>query len=122
MGPELLDHVERQLLDDLNHYGIATDGLRIDWLDPVQEGHRTDYLNGTLESMSDVIVRDGRGEPVLEGWIDFVHGAPDGPLFVFWLFLRRRDAEALKDDPNLPGHVWSRLPERSREVCATEGG
>jgi hypothetical protein len=124
MGPQLLEYVERALLEDLHHYGIAPDGLRIDWSDPVQEGHVTHYLDGMLEEMSDVTVLDADGEPLTEGWIDFVRGAPDAPLFVFWLYLRRRDGDrwtSLKDKPNLPAHVWSRLPERSKDLCATEG-
>ena len=123
MGPKLLEYVERALLEDLRHYGIAPEGLRFDWSDPVQEGHTTDYLDGMLEEMSDVRVIDAAGAPRAEGWIDFVHGAPDAPLFVFWLYLDHREGDlstSLKDEPGLPAHVWSRLPERSKELCATE--
>jgi len=123
MGPQLLQYVERALVEDLRHYGISDEGLQIDWSDPVQEGHVTRYLDGTLEEMSDVTVLDADGEPLAAGWVDFVHGAPDAPLFVFWLYLSRRDGDgwsSLKDKPNLPLHVWSRLPERSKDLCAVE--
>ena len=124
MGPQLLALVEQQLLDDLRHYGIATDGARFDWSDVTQEGHVTHHLDGMLEDMSDVVVVGPDGEPRARGWLDFVHGAPGAPLFVFWLYLDRRDGDQwtdLKDRPGLPAHVWSRLPERSKELCATEG-
>jgi len=124
MGPELLAHVERELLLDLRHYGISTEGSSFDWSNPCQEGHRTDFLDGHLESMSDVRVVDGAGRPQARGWIDFVHGASDAPLVVFWLFLDLRVDDvwrSLKGEPTLPAHVWRSLPERSKELCATQG-
>lgn len=124
MGPRLLEYVEKQLLDDLRHYGVSTDDVRLDWSDVVQEGHVTQYLDGMLEEMSDVAVVGLDGEQRARGWIDFVHGAPDAPLVVFWLYLDRRDGDAwtsLKDRPNLPVHVWSELSERSKLLCTTEG-
>jgi len=87
MGDRLRREVERQLLLDLEHYRPGSPGekLTIDWSNP---GHCTDFLGGSLESMSDVVVRCSDGKVVADGWIDFVHGGGDGlPLFVFWLFL-----------------------------------
>lgn len=123
MGPQLLEYVERQLLGDLRHYGVSTDGLAFDWSYPCQEGHRTKYLDGHLEEMSNVSVLDPSGRAQARGWIDFVHGARDAPLFVFWLVLDLRDRDgwrAVKSEPGLPTHVWAQLPERSKQLCMTE--
>ncbi len=124
MGPELLAHVERELLLDLRHYGVSTEGFSFDWSNPCQEGHRTEFLDGHLEEMSDVRVIDRIGRPQAQGWIDFVHGAPDAPLVVFWLYLRVWAGDSwrrLRDEPTLPVHVWRSLPDRSKELCATQG-
>lgn len=125
MSDRLRLEVERQLLEDLEHYrhGRSNEELTIDWSNPCQEGHCTEILGGRLESMSDVRVRRSDGTVVAEGWIDFVHGGDDLPLFVFWLLLdviddtgRSLDA---KEDPAIPPHVWNRLPATSRRACAT---
>ncbi|MBV9358776.1 MAG: hypothetical protein JO023_24990 [Chloroflexi bacterium] len=123
MGPCLRVMVEQQLLEDLRHYGVASDGLALDWSHPCQEGHWTEYLDGSLEEMSDVAVRDRSGEAVAKGWIDFVHPAADGRLVVFWLFLRLRRGQcwhAAKNSPTIPAHVWQQLSERSKADVATD--
>src|ERR1019366_2858961 len=109
MGDRLRREVERQLLLDLEHYrsGSADEKLTIDWANPSQEGHCTDFLGGSLESMSDVVVRRSDGKTVADGWIDFVHGGGDHlPLFVFWLFLDLVDDEGrsvdVKQDNTIP--------------------
>ncbi|HEV8143016.1 MAG TPA: hypothetical protein VGQ77_09160 [Methylomirabilota bacterium] len=123
MGARLRLEVERQLLLDLEHYrrGSSTEKLTIDWSNPCQEGHCTDVMGGSLESMSDVVVCRSDGSPVAEGWIDFVHGGGDLPLFVFWLFLDLIDDEGrsvdVKEDGAIPPHIWSRLPQSSKNAC-----
>jgi hypothetical protein len=124
MGLLLRREVERQLLDDLTHYRGEASGLTIDWSDPCQEGHCTDYMGGKLESLSDVRVVDTTGAMVADGWMDFVHGGGSNPLFVFWLFLRLRvngsDVQ-VKAEPTIPPHVWSRLPDTSKDLCVVDG-
>src|SRR5439155_24560626 len=123
MGPQLRSCVEQQLLNDLEQYGVATAGLSIDWSNPCQEGHQTKYLDGFLEAMSDVRVNGSDGIPVAEGWLDFIHGSGDAPLFVFWLFLALREGHTwrkVKDQPTIPTHVWERLPDRSKDLCMPE--
>ncbi|TME89621.1 MAG: hypothetical protein E6I44_03150 [Chloroflexi bacterium] len=122
MGPQLLAHVEQELLEDLHSYGMTTDTLVFDWSNPCEEGHVTRYLDGQLEDMSGVSVVDLSGRVQARGWIDFVHGAAEAPLFVFWLYLDVRHGDGwrrAKDDPGLPAHVWTRLPDRSKQLCAT---
>ncbi len=125
MGNRLRAEVERQLLLDLTHYGIAPDGLWVDWSDTIGEGHCTDHLGGFLEACSGLRVCNAAGEVLYDGWMDFVHGGDAQPLFVFWLFLDERLAgdeyRELKGDPHLPPHVWAALPESSKRLCGKRG-
>jgi hypothetical protein len=125
MGSALRGEVERQLLTDLGHYRPgSTNGLTIDWSDPCQEGHCTDVLDGTLEEMSDVAVRDSAGNMIAEGWVDFVHGGGILPLHVFWLFLDifdRGEMRKVKDDVGIPAHVWAVMSEASKDAAAVVG-
>jgi hypothetical protein len=124
MGDRLRCEVERQLLLDLEHYRRCSlnEQLTIDWSNPCQEGHCTDIQGGRLESMSDVTVRRADGTVIADGWIDFVHGGGDLPLFVFWLFLDLVDAHGrllhVKKDAALPLHVWHKLSPVSKNACA----
>jgi hypothetical protein len=126
MGTVLRSEVERQLLVDLDYYrpGSSASGCIIDWSNPCQEGHCTDVLGGVLEEMSDVSVRDPKGNVVATGWIDFVHGGSTLPLHVFWLFLDLVEGERttrIKDDVGIPEHIWSRLGTLSKDATAVEG-
>jgi hypothetical protein len=117
MGMRLRLEVERQLLEDLRHYIGASDNLRIDWSNPCQEGHCTTCLDGDLESLSDISVRNLDGVIVAEGWMDFIHGGGDEPLFVFWLFLDLVNGDEKRDvkpDRWIPEHVWDRLTDETR--------
>jgi len=125
MGPTLLAEVERQLLVDLAHYGVSQRSLKIDWSDACGEGHCTHYLDGNLlEDLSGLWVIGPQGEALAEGWLDFVHGGEDLPLFVFWLFLRicfNGEWKEVKSEPVIPQHVWDRLPDQSKTACTKEG-
>ena len=125
MGPLLQKEVESQLLKDLSVYGIKPDGLTIDWSNACQEGHCTSAIDGNLEELSHVAVIDSNGAPLAEGWMDFVHGGGNQPLFVFWLFLSIvRDGKwmKVKDKPNILHHTWSQLPDATKRLCATTTG
>lgn len=125
MGDCLRAEVERQLLLDLAHYGIAPTGLWIDWSDCTQEGHCTNYLDGFLASSSSVMIRNAANERLYDGWMDFIHGGEAHPLFVFWLFLTKPihadEYIDLKADPHIPAHIWTLLPESSKWLCAKRG-
>jgi hypothetical protein len=124
MGDRLRREVERQLLIDLAHYrrGRSREELTIDWSNPCQEGHCTEVLDGRLESMSDVLVRRADTTVIADGWLDFVHGGGDLPLFVFWLFLDLIDDNGksvdVKQNSAIPLHVWQTLPSDSKAACA----
>jgi hypothetical protein len=120
MGPILQKEVESQLLNDLRSYGIEPSGLVIDWSDACQEGHCTQVLDGNLEDLSSVGVTTLDGNVVAEGWMDFIHGGGENPLFVFWLFLhvfRNGERHDVKNKPHIPEHIWSRLPEATKRIC-----
>lgn len=124
MGPVLRAEVERQLFEDLAFYGFRQPGLQIDWSDACQDGHCTNYLDGNLEELSDLIIRDAAGVVVADGWMDFVHGGGSNPLIVFWLFLTIHEGETrreVKTEPVIPDHIWQRLPDGTKTLCAVEG-
>lgn len=121
MGPQLQQEVEAQLLQDLLPYDIDPAGLRIDWSEACPEGHCTHALDGNLEELSSVAVVDPGGAVVAEGWMDFIHGGGEQPLFVFWLFLsdlRQGRRRKVKADPHIPAHIWARLSEATRHLLA----
>lgn len=123
MGPQLRAEVEAQLLADLREYDLDSSALRIDWSNACGEGHCKQAFDGNLESLSDVFVIDDEGQVLAEGWMDFIHGGGDNPLFVFWLFLRIRKGKRwrqVKSQPNIPEHVWERLPDSTRSLCTNE--
>ncbi|HBL15298.1 MAG TPA: hypothetical protein DD417_00660 [Elusimicrobia bacterium] len=124
MGPRLQKEAETQLLADLAAYGVDAAGLSIDWSEACREGHCTKALDGELEDLSEVSVIDSEGDPVAEGWMDFVHGGGDNPLFVFWSSLslfKNNEWVRVKDEPHIPSHVWGRLPDATRRLCTEEG-
>jgi hypothetical protein len=121
MGPLLQKEVETQLLNDLLNYGIDSNGLVIDWSGACGEGHCTQTIDGNLEELSSVAVVDSDGTAVAKGWMDFIHGGGDNPLFVFWLFLydlHNGARKKIKEHPNIPVHIWKRLPESTKRILA----
>lgn len=120
MGPLLRAEVERQLMVDLKHYGVVCDDGWIDWSGTCPEGHTTQYRDGQLENWSGVGVGDAAGTMIAGGWIDFIHGGDDNPLFVFWQFLDIHHPggwTTMKSAPGIPPHVWEQIPESSRVLC-----
>ena len=125
MGEALRAAVERQLIADFLHHCSTPDGdkLRLDWSDVCQEGHVTECFGGRLEDLSNVGICDEAGILIGAGWIDFIHGGGDHPLFVFWSQLSVRDGEGWREVKKgfaIPEHVWDRLPESSKDACAVE--
>jgi hypothetical protein len=126
MGSALRAEVERQLLRDFQYYEPAAPGqpVSIDWSAALQEGHTATVLGGALESLSDVYLRDSAGEKVGDGWMEFVYGGVGHDLFVFWLFLKLRDAAGrwrdVRNEATIPEHIWKRLPEATKSVCGRD--
>ena len=119
MGPRLRAEVERQLLIDLAYHGVSVRNCYFDWSEVSPEGHATRHLDGELQNWSGVQVRRETGELVAAGWIDFVHGGGDLPLFVFWDLLHIEGEAGLgrgKEDPGIPIHVWKKLPDLTKSA------
>jgi hypothetical protein len=120
MGPRLRAEVERQLFKDFQRYAYEqSDDLAIDWSDTCPEGHATAYLDGWLENWSDVWVVNAQRERIAWGWIDFIHGGGENPLFVFWQFLQFGDntEDVVRAHGGIPQHIWESLPESSKDLC-----
>ncbi|MEM8794268.1 MAG: hypothetical protein AAGE61_01775 [Pseudomonadota bacterium] len=119
MGPELREFVERQLLDDLNHYVRSKRKIRdkvvhFDWSGSCVEGHRTSWLDGEIENFSGIGVYDLDHNLIAEGWMEFIE--TQGGLEVFWWFLRggeRHDIQE-KTSNGIPEHIWERLSPEVR--------
>jgi len=119
MGPQLRTEVERQLLKDFQYSSHErSDNLVVDWSDTCPEGHVTEYLDGQLENWSGVAILNAAGERIAWGWIDFIHGGGDNPLFVFWYYLHLgENTEDVVRTQGIPQHIWDSLPERSKDLC-----
>jgi hypothetical protein len=102
---------------------VPTVGLSFDWSNPCQEGHVTRYLDGMLEEMSDVSVNRSDGTPVAEGWLDFIHGGGDAPLFVFSSssgFAKEMLGVRSRVKQRSPGMSGSDCLDHGRDVCTSE--
>ena len=120
MGPRLRAEVERQLFKDFQRYAYKQSAdLAIDWSDTCPEGHATAYLDGWLENWSDVWVVNAQGARIAWGWIDFIHGGGENPLFVFWQFLHfgENTEDVVRAHGGIPQHIWQSLPESSKDLC-----
>ena len=119
MGPRLRAEAERQLLHDFHRYYHGNmDNLAIDWSDTCPEGHTTEYLDGRLEDWSGVRVVNARDEIIASGWIEFIHGGGDNPLFVFWNYLDfGENTEDVVKAQGIPQHIWDALPETTKDLC-----
>lgn len=119
MGPRLRAEVQRQLLKDFQRYSKeSADNLSMDWSETCPEGHATVYLDGWLENWSEVRVINVQDEIIASGWIDFIHGGGDNPLYVFWYYLHFGEggSEVVKAH-GIPRHIWESLPESTKDLC-----
>lgn len=119
MGPMLRAEVQKQLLKDFQrYYNGSIDNLAIDWSETCPEGHATIYLDSWLEDWSDVRIVNLQGEVIASGWIDFIHGGEDNPLFVFWYYLQiGEDGSDVVKANGIPLHIWERLPDSTKDLC-----
>ena len=117
MGPKLRAEVERQLLKDLQIYRPDLEDVIFDWSETCQEGHVTNYLDGSLENWSGVAVKDANGNLIAYGWIDFIDGGVKEPLLVFWDLLTIRFNNKnidVKKEFGIPKHIWNKISAESK--------
>ncbi len=114
MGEELRNLVEKQLKEDLKNYGISNKQLKFDWSDSCIEGHRTEYLDGSVENFSGIVVYDNEDEMVADGWMEFIH--EPNFFLVYWdcVTTWKGDKKINEKNFGLPEHIWIQIPEGLR--------
>ncbi len=112
MGQQLKTLVEQQLSDDLRKYKVDLPELNFDWSDSCIEGHRTDYLDGSVENFSGIAVFDNQDNFVADGWMEFIR---EGNFFLaYWEFVTTWDnGKKLKEkkEVGIPAHIWRQIPD-----------
>jgi hypothetical protein len=114
MGKELRSLVEKQLKEDLKNYGIQNEQLKFDWSESCIEGHDTEYLDGSVENFSGILVFDDKDNLVADGWMEFIH--EPNFFLAYWDLVTTWNNEKLlkKKDFGLPEHIWTKVPEEIR--------
>ncbi|RKP55579.1 hypothetical protein D7Z26_10375 [Cohnella endophytica] len=87
MGNELRKFVEDQLVKDLFYYYKFTGELRFDWSDSCVEGEDLNYLDGSLDRYSGIMIFNANDEPVADGLMDFEYLMKSDQLIIFWVYL-----------------------------------
>ncbi|MBU3196716.1 hypothetical protein KPL26_08510 [Clostridium algidicarnis] len=112
MGQRLRKEVERQLSDDIRHYGINNKILKYDWSESVIEGRRSKVFDSQINNFSDIKVFDSTDEIIAEGWIDFIHEEQYDLFIVYWdqldLYENGRQKEVKKF--GIPDYIYEKLP------------
>lgn len=67
IGEKLRKEVERQLSNDIRHYGISNNILKYDWSESVIEGRFSKVLDGHIDNFSDIKVFDSKDEIIADG-------------------------------------------------------
>lgn len=118
MSAEMRKLVEKQLIQDLNFYGLNQSNLNFDWSKSCIEGHDSYFLNSSVENYSGITVFDSQENCVAEGWMEYVNESEyknDGKFFIaFWDFVRIWENNQIKfekDKPGIPEHIIEILPE-----------
>jgi len=109
MGLKLRAYTEAQLYADLLIYYPECNAVKFDWSKSVVEGDTADYLDGSLENYSSIIIDDNDGNFIAEGWMDFVFNGD--VLIIYWDLLEfSKDLLALdkcfnKSEFGMPPHI-----------------
>lgn len=112
MGSKLRTIIENQLLEDLRSYKIDKENLKFDWSNSASEGHKAEYLDGTVENFSGILVLDENGNIVADGWMEFI--LEPGFFLVYWDHITTREGKKKlgeKQMPGIPKQVWKKIPE-----------
>lgn len=114
MGEELRDLVEKQLKEDLKNYGVSNNQLKFDWSESCIEGHRTEYLDGSVENFSGIAVYDNDDKIVADGWMEFIH--EPNFFLAYWdcVTTWNGDKKINEKEFGLPEHIWIQIPEGIR--------
>jgi len=113
MGEKLRKEIERQLAEDIKHYGIDRDGLKFDWSESTGEGHWQKDFDGYLENYSGISVFDEADVLVAEGWMDFIYEKQDNLLIAYWdiLDISSNSRMVQVKDFGVPDYILKKLPD-----------
>ncbi|MFL0246064.1 hypothetical protein [Candidatus Clostridium stratigraminis] len=113
MGSRLRKEVERQLLIDLQVYGIENKDFKFDWSESCIEGHAIKYLDGHVENFSGIMIFE-EDEIVADGWMEFIYDKKGELFIVYWefldVFIDGREV-VKKNRPGIPNHIIDLLPD-----------
>lgn len=113
MGEKLRREVESQLLDDFKFYGIYNNNLKFDWSDSCIEGHQVNYLDGSIENFSGIMVFNEKNKLIAEGWMEFIYEKVRNIFIVYWDFLDvfiNGEEIVKKKNTGIPEHILKLLP------------
>ncbi|NIK76417.1 hypothetical protein FHS15_001542 [Paenibacillus castaneae] len=113
MGPKLRNEVERQLVRDLNHYHIFSGELRFDWSESCIEGKCLNYLDGSLDRYSGIMLYNAEDVLVADGWMDFLYEEDTDLLFVYWHYL-----DIVIDGVGVRARFGGRVPQHINKLLA----
>ncbi|WP_026908913.1 hypothetical protein [Paucisalibacillus globulus] len=123
MGPKIKSLVEKQLVEDLTHYGIIESQYRFDWSESCIEGHDTEYLDGVVENFSGIKIFNQKDEYIAEGWMEYIHESSQNIFLVYWEFLnhyRSGKEIVIKESVGIPLHIFYKLPKKLQYKYQTE--
>lgn len=113
MGSILRNEVERQLIIDLNKYGVFGLELNFDWSDSCIEGKNAHLMGGTVDRFSGIKVFDKANKLIADGWMDFIYEDSRELFLVYWLYVDIYDNDVIIDkidQVGVPNHILERLP------------
>lgn len=113
MKERLRKEVERQLSDDIKHYGINNEILKYDWSESCIEGRCSKVFDSYIDNFSDIKVFNSMDEIIAEGWIDFIHEEQYDLLIVYWdqlnLYVNGKQKEVKRF--GIPDYIYQKLPD-----------
>lgn len=112
MGEKLRKEVERQLSNDIKHYGINNEILKYDWSESVIEGRYSKVLDGHMNNFSYIKIFNSMDEIIAEGWIDFIHEEQYDLFIVYWDQLDLYENGNTKEGKEfgIPDYIYQKLP------------
>jgi hypothetical protein len=105
--------VEKQLSDDIRHYGINNEILKYDWSESVIEGRCAKVFDGHIDNFSGIRVFNSMDEIIAEGWIDFIHEAKYDLFICYWDQLDLYEDEIPREVKKfgIPGYIFNKLSD-----------
>ncbi|GAA0180867.1 hypothetical protein SH2C18_34860 [Clostridium sediminicola] len=112
MDGKLREEVERQLSDDIRHYGINNQILKYDWSESCIEGRCSRVGDSCIDNYSDIKVFNSMDEIIADGWVDFIHEKQFDLFIVYWDQLDLYENGKVKEVKQfgVPEYIYEKLP------------